>query len=360
MKPYTYSLLAAAIACSMAHGATAYTTPVGYLTVNIPANADTTIAPSLHQSALLQGASTGISGNVITCTATGAATNAFVNASPDTNAKTYVLVNSGALKGLRYPVTANDGTTVTVDGGATTLQAQGFATGDSFSVVPYWTLSSLFPSGTGVGQSTDLFSPTSFVLFSDQVGVGFNRAASKFYFYYTGDIDFPAGWYDNDNVFAGVQDTVAIDPSVLMTVRSGGTSSVVTVTGTVPNVTLATKILTDSGTNDEYLASPYPVDTTLAQSGLQSVVSAAPDVFNPTDLVFVYPDEAAGFNKGTSATYFYFGGDLDFPAGWYDADNVFSGAVTDPVLKAGRCFLVRKAGGTPASSTWTAPLPYSL
>ena len=359
----TYSLILAAASCGLAYGAaTAYTVPVGYITLNIPgAAADTNIAPSLSQAPLLQAASTGIAGNVITVAATGAATNAFINVLPDTNAKTYVLVRTGALAGLRFPVTANDATTITVNAGATDLQTLGVVNGDQVGVVPYWTLNTLFPAGAGVGQSNDIYNPSSYLLFSDQSGIGINRSASVVYFYNDGTDGNPAGWYDNDHIFSGLQDTVAIDPSVMMTIRSNpvGASTTLTITGTVPSTVLATVLLSGASANDENLGAPYPIDTSLTQSGLQSVVAGATDIFNPTEYVFVYADEAAGINKSASATYFYFVGDGDFAAGWYNNDNVFAGVVTDKVLKAGRSFTVRKAGGTPASSVWTAPLPYT-
>jgi hypothetical protein len=48
MKPYTYSLLAAIFACGMAQGAaTAYTTPVGYISHTIYGTASSGISPSL-------------------------------------------------------------------------------------------------------------------------------------------------------------------------------------------------------------------------------------------------------------------------------------------------------------------------
>jgi len=363
----TYSLILAAAACGMAYGAaTAYTVPVGYVTLTIPANADTTIAPSLTQAPLLQAASTGIADNVITVDATGAATNAFINVSPDTNAKTYVLVRSGPLAGLRFPVTANDATTITVNGGASTLQAQGFASTNQISVIPYWTLGTLFPGGAGVGVSSaasGIFSADGgYVMFSEQSSVGTNRANPTWYIYYAGDGDYPAGWYDNNLIFNGLQDTVALDPAVMMTIRSvAPTNATVTVTGTVPSTSLSTRIITAAASNEEYLGCPFPVDTTLAQSGLQAVVGAAPDVFDPTDLVYVYPDETPNVvNKSNSVAYFYFGGDGDFVAGWYDSNAVFSGIVTAPVLKAGRCFTIYKVGGTPGSTVWTSPLPYSI
>ena len=365
MKTTIYSILAAA-ACGMAFGQTAYTTPVGYTSLSIPAGSDTTISPSLSQAPLLQGASTDISGSVISIT-TGAADHAFINGGGDPNSKTYVLVRSGSLTGLRFPVTANTGTNVTVNGGATTLSDQGFLSGNLISVIPYWTLNTLFPAGLGVGASADLVNPTSFVLFSDQVNIAANRAPSKLYLYFAGDAenypDYPAGWYDNDNLDGGLQNTVAVDPSVLMTIRNSPAASV-TVTGEVPSVPLATKFLTSATVaNDELLGAPYPIDTTLQNSGLLAAIAPSADLVNPTDFVLVYNDTATGFNKAPGKLYFYFSGDAenypDYPAGWYDNDNLDGGLVTDPVLKGGRCFAVRKAPGVAAVNTWTAPLPYT-
>ena len=365
MKITYFSILAAA-ACGMAFGQTAYTTPVGYLSLTVPAGSDTTITPSLSRAPLLQGSSTSITGNVISI-ATAAANNAFIN-SGDPNAKTYVLVRSGALAGLRFPVTSNTGSTVTVNGGASTLQDQGFVGTDLVSVVPYWTLNTLFPGGLGVGVTADLVDATSLVLFSDQVNIAANRAPNKAYFYFGGDAenypDYPAGWYDNDNLDGGLQDTVAIDPAVLMTIRNSPATSV-TLTGEVPSVSLATKFLTSSTVaNDELVGSPYPTDTTLQNSGLQQAIAPTTDLVDAKDTIQVYNDTATGLNKAPSKVYFYFAGDAenypDYPAGWYDNDNLDGGLVTDTVLKGGRCFIIRKAPGVESVNTWTAPLPYTL
>jgi uncharacterized protein (TIGR02597 family) len=235
-------------------------------------------------------------------------------------------------------------------------------------VVPYWTLNTLFPAAAGVGASIDLVDPLSFVLFSDQQNVGANRAPAKFYFYFAGDAenypDYPAGWYDNDNLDGGLQNTVALDPAVAMTLRKSSATSI-TLTGEVASVPLATKFLTDASVaNDELLGAPYPVDTSLPESGLQSAIAPSTDLVDPKDFVMVNADDAAGFNKAPAKFYFYFAGDAenypDYPAGWYDNDNLDGGLVTGKVIKAGRSFIVRKAPGVAGANTWTAPLPYTL
>lgn len=357
MKPFhSFAMLAVIAAVGQAFAVDATTTPVGYVTLAIPANSDSTITPPLAAAPLYAGASTSISGNVVG--ATGLTSGAFVTTA------SYLRVTSGTLNGDFFPITANDGTTITVASGATTLQALGFASGDTFKVTPYWTLDTLFPGGAGVGGTADALNPTSFVFQADSAGTGANRASARVFFYCTGDVDngLPAGWYDNSDPFSGPVGSTQIDPTLQYTIRSASSASSVVVSGEVPSTKLVADVVRAATTNDNYLGAPFPVDTTLQQSGLQSVVAATSDVTNPTEFIFLKNDTATGVNKAASAVYFYCSGDVDngLPAGWYDNADPFAGAVTDPVLKAGRSIIVRKAPGSPAVLNWTAPLPYTL
>jgi uncharacterized protein (TIGR02597 family) len=350
----------AAAACGFANAqTTAYTTPVGYVSLDIPAAADSTFTAPLSKAPLLQAVSTAVSGNQITVSSTGAADGGFINAG-SSDAKTYILVTSGALTGLRFPVTANSGTSVTVNGGATSLQVQGFVSGDSISVVPYWTLGTLFPGGAGVGASQDIYDPLAYVLVSDQETVGTNRGTASIYFYADGTDSNPVGWRNLADPEGAIQDTVAIDPAITYTIRTGTAAQTLTISGQVPSTALATTVLTGSVSNDEYLSNPFPIDTTLAQSGLQSVISASSDIYDPTEYVLVNDDLAAGQNKGASAIYFYHNGADGNAAGWKDLADPEGANVTSAILKAGRCFTIRKASGSSSVTKWTAPVPYTL
>ena len=179
MKPiYSYALLAAFAAVGSASAVEAVTTPVGYMTIDVPASADTNFTPSLELPQVHSAASTSIAGDVVG--AAGLTSGAFVNGGA--NPKCYLQVTSGSLVGRTYPITANDGTTITVDGGATDLQTQGFSSGNTFKVVPYWTLSTLLPGGAGVGSTSDALNPNSFVFTNENTVTGANRAITKAYF----------------------------------------------------------------------------------------------------------------------------------------------------------------------------------
>lgn len=356
MKPFNFAVIAAALIGNTS-AQTATSVPAGYITISVPANSDTTITPSLTRSQLFSAAATGISADTVSVT--GISAGAF--ASP--NEACYLKVTSGALAGAFFPITANTSSTITVDAGDSTLQQLGFLNGNSIKVIPYWTLNTLFPDGAGVGGTSDALAPSSFVLESDYAGTGVNRASGKVFFYCTGDAEnnLSAGWYNNSDPFAGTVNNTPIDPSIQYIIRSVAAASVI-VAGQVPVTGAVTEIVTAVSQNDNYVAAPFPIDVSLQESGLQSVIASTSDVLAPTEYVFVYDDAASGINKAAGSAYFYCSGDSEnsLPAGWYNNADPFAGAVTTKVLKAGRAFVLRKAPSASAVLDWVSPLPYTL
>jgi uncharacterized protein (TIGR02597 family) len=194
------------------------------------------------------------------------------------------------------------------------------------------------------------------------LSVGQDRAASSTYFYYSGAEEAGTGWYNNDNLGAGIQNDLTIDPSMMATVRNlQGTANTVVVTGEVPTVTVKTPMITGASTNDNYLNTQLPIDITLGASGLSSVLTPATDIFSPIDIVFVYNDATAGFDKASFRTFFYYTGADEAGTGWYDNDNLGAGLQdASAVLKAGRAYVIRRAAGTPGTAQVATTIPYSL
>ena len=362
MKPKTILTgLAAALLAPSALFAqtTATTTPVGYVSLSIPAESDSTFSPALSQAPVLTTAATAVSGNTVSFSASGVVANSFINADP-TFTKSYLLITSGPLQGQRFPITGNTTTEITV-AATETLQTAGFLAGATFSVINNWTLQTLFPGGSGVGVSTDLYEPLGLVLVSDQASVGVNRASTGAYYYYVGDETFPAGWRDANDPEGQSYNDLPLDPTITYTIRTGASAQTLTLSGQVPSTKLVSYFVTAEEANDQYVSNPFPVDISLQSSGLQSAIVESTDIYDPKDLVFVYDETAEGVNKGASETYFYFAGDNDFAAGWRNANDPEGELVTSPVLKAGRCFTIRKqAAENPGEVVWSAPLPYTL
>lgn len=249
----------------------------------------------------------------------------------------------------------------------TELQTLGFASLDTIKVIPYWTLSTLFPTGAGVGVSPDPSDPSSFVMASS-LDYGANKPY-KLYLYCDGSLapDWVAGWYDNDDIYSGpTANNVRIDSSRMYAVRTIKVSAQqLVVTGQVPDVAPVVKVTVDTVTNDNYIASPYPVDVSLQASGLQSAIQAVDDPTAPIEFVYLYDENQILRNKPASKGYLYVTGNSpDWPAGWYDNDDVYSGPVAASdviVLKAGHGLVIRKAPYISAGSIpWTPDLPYTI
>ncbi len=363
MKPiYSYALLAALAAVSPALAVDATTTPVGYVTLAVPASGDTTIGQPLHRPPVFSGVSTGISGDTVNVGSGSFTASQFVYASPAQPNVHYILVKNGPLVGRYFEIESNTTDSLTVVAGATTLQDQGFTSTTEFTVIPYWTLNTLFPSGQGVGTTTaDIFDPVAFVQFKN-LSIGQDRAASSTYFYYSGTEEAGTGWYNNDDLGAGLQNDLIIDPSFVATVRNlQSTPTEVVVSGVVPSVTIKTPIITGSDINDNYVSTQLPVDISLAESGLSAVVTPATDIFSPVDVVFVYNDEASGYDKASSRTFFYYSGTEEAGTGWYDNDDLGAGLQdASKVLKAGRAYVARLAGGNPGTAQAATTIPYTL
>jgi uncharacterized protein (TIGR02597 family) len=368
----TYSLLAAAAACGVASAqTTAYTTPVGYVTVTVPAQTDTPISLPLERPAVFSGASTGISGNVISVAANSFAASAYVYSNPAQTNTYMVQVSSGSLAGRSFKVTGNGTGSVTVDPvGDQTLEVQGFASTDNIVIRPYWTLNTLLPAGGAIGPSP-FDNPGSQVFFtvnSPTEAVGVNRSSTSQFYYDDGsDNTFPFDgtpqWADQN--FSAANDNI-IDPSNGLAIRNVSASPLsIVVTGTVPSISNSALVVSSVQSNDHVVQQPYPVDITLngsqlAQSG---AVKPTTDWTSPTDLVLVYNPEATGFNPSAAKVYNYitdpaFADDFGLPVpGWYDSS--FAPANDDVLPFAGGIVIRKEPGASFQANTWKAPLPYT-
>lgn len=363
MKPYTYSLLAAAFACGMAQGAaTAYTTPVGYVTLEVPASGDTNIGQPLQRPSTFAAAASSVVADTVGISTSALTVNQFVYSPPGQPNSYYLRITSGALAGRTFEVLSNTVNSITVD---TDLQALGFASSNTFSITPYWTLGTLFPAGAGVGASTDELEPVAFVSFVDYSAVGANKSAAATYFYYQGAALNGDGWYNNDNTAAGKQDNLTLEPFQIAIVRNlEATAKEVVVTGTVPSTGTESLVFGKTSVNDSYFAIQMPIDVTLGQSGLiaSGAVTTSTDELEPVDLVSTYDETASQFNKAAAKTYFHYTGVGLSGTGWYDNDNTAAGIQDNVIsLKAGRQILIRKSAVvSPSTIENITPIPYSL
>ena len=204
-------LYGAALLTSSAFAQGVATDPVGYVTYDVAANSDVKFGSPLERSALLLDAAEAvISGTITTSVDASAATDGH-----------YVQFTSGGLAGSWYQVSTADTSSITV---AEDLTALGAVGGDSFKVVPFWTLGTLM---SGFPGSTNPSAPEALVLVNDVTSEGLNPSSSASYWYYSGETGPPQGFYDSDNPSAGVQDSITIPAGAAFVVRRGASSDAV-------------------------------------------------------------------------------------------------------------------------------------
>jgi uncharacterized protein (TIGR02597 family) len=340
-------LLAVAALLSFSSLSAVETDPVGYLTFTAADAADTKFGLPMEQAAVLA--------TSVDSVATGTVT-VSVDASATSDSH-YLQFSDGALAGQWFQVSASSATSITV---AEDLEALGAAASDSFRVIPFWTLSTLF--GTDFPVSTNVFAADAQVLGNDVTGVGINKAPNANYAYHDGSSGFvAAGWFDVNNAFGGSADDQKLAPNTFITIRNqSGSEFSLVLAGAVPTVALSTGIVADpSSQNDNLVYNPYPADIQLSLSSLTDVVDVSTNVFSPLTQVVVY-ESFSGLNPSPSANYAYHDGSSGFvAAGWFNVNNAFGGTQDTVTIPQGGAFIIRKGAGTP-SGYWTASLPYTL
>jgi uncharacterized protein (TIGR02597 family) len=328
----SYSLLAAAMACGMAQGqTTAYTTPVGYVTLgdttigqpSVKGNTDVLLTATLERPAVFAGLVSGVTGGVTIDIQGTPGLTASIVATPHV-----AKITSGSKAGFYALIASNDTDSVTVTL-PTGQSLSGVVSGDKVEIRPAWTASSFF-AGSNLPADTELYQ------FSG-VSPGIN-VASDFIYVYDG-----TSWLD-----AGTGDPVdpVIYPGEQFVLRNVAAAPIpaLVVSGEVPRLGV-TNVITNFGPGQQDL--PFgvlsPVNQTLAQAGLISVASA-------DDELNIYDNSLAGINKAASILLVFDGVD------WLDAGT------GDPVgpafsIKSGDGFVYRRAAGKPTVN-WTSVPSY--
>jgi uncharacterized protein (TIGR02597 family) len=296
----------------------------------------------------------------VLATSVDSVTSGVVTVSVDASAASdshYLQFSDGSLAGQWFQVSSSTVDSITV---AEDLEALGATASDTFRVIPFWTLSTLF--GTDFPVSTDPFTPVAEILGNDVTGIGINKAPASNYAYHDGSSGFvSAGWFDVSNAFGGTVDDLKLAPNTFITIRNqSGSNFSLVLAGAVPTVALSTGVVSDpSSRNDNLVYNPYPADIQLSLSALTEVVDVSTDPFSPLTEVVVY-ESFTGLNPAPTANYAYHDGSSGFvAAGWFNVSDAFGGTQDTVTIPQGGAFIIRKGAGTP-SGYWTASLPYTL
>lgn len=354
MKTTLYSLLAAA-ACGMALGQTAYTTPVGYVSMNVTgggtvaAPSQSFIGPSLANSVIFQGLSLGTgTGSTVNFSGTPFTLAQFgLNSSGE--AKFYAEVVTGPNAGLWSDIASNTTSSITCDDAIASVFAS-----QQIVIRQHHTLASLF----GTTSATVAFKAAASISSADELSLqnSLTQVPSIFFFSnFDGDEDgFEDGWLTasgnpaSDKVISPM-DGIKVKrkaAGALAIVQSGNVNlipvkipiyqglNVLPVNRAVGS-SLRLSPLTASG------ASGGRTGSNLLGSGMTGAAS------------LTGADELTVLTNGIPVIYFYttFDGDEDgFPDGWVKSNGDPAG---DLVIPEGSGLRIKRKIAGPF--TWTIP-----
>jgi uncharacterized protein (TIGR02597 family) len=223
---------------------------------------------------------------------------------PNNYAPYFAFLVTGAQAGAWFTITNNDASNLYVT--LTPENASLAAAGDQVTIVPFWTLNTVWPNGTGVVATTLSSSPKSEVLFPSIGSVGINLSPEATYYFYNNNwrkVGPPSSSNFND---------VAILPDQYVTLRSNGTtpSTNFLALGAVVTNNIRIPVYANSVANgnkqDNYIGIYRPTTLTLDQSGLASMVVTTTLSSSPKDEVLVYTNAVSGENKSPVGTYFFY------------------------------------------------------
>lgn len=323
-------IFALVLAHALCAADTAYSPPVGGMTMQAAANTDTFMSPALARTAAWVGKVASVSGNDIVMAGT-----PNWNAGVFTTSFHYVRALSGAHAGQYFSITANTPSALTVDSAGLNLGA--IVAGDVVEVVPYWTLGAFFPAdsaGTAFIASASPLSRQTEVLFYDGDAVGINRATSATFFFYNG------AWRKVGASAATSFDSTIIYPDVFFIQRNKAAATTQRALGRVQPGAVGTVIVADvSSKNDNYMALAFPVNVTLDGSGLATLgFTASTSPLSRKDELLWFDPAGTGINRPATATYYLYNGAWRKVGASASVD--FGPSVE---LTAGKGFVIRKA-----------------
>lgn len=333
------------------YGAAASTPIFGTYKVECPADSDTYIGISATRSPEFTGTVQSVIASSFKVVANGEPNwqvNKFVFS--DTQANHYYLkFTSGALEGAWYDINSNDAYSLSIDIGSEEFAK--IAEGDSFQIIPHWTMETLFPEGGGFIKSLTgrpsgaslLYRYTKFTEDGVVCPVGINRALAYSYLYVQRD---PINGWRNGSDLSEDSSNEVIEPNSVIKVSQPAETSIITLNGIIPECATSFELFTmlgeegESQPQDIYVATPSAVDIKMSDLTECLVGSGAfaTGVRAGTDFVYIYRNERIGKNLTQDDSCWYIKrGDVER---WVDEDQGDGGGC---VLKAGGIIVIRKA-----------------
>jgi uncharacterized protein (TIGR02597 family) len=313
------------------------------------ANSDTLVGLPFTRAPEYVGSVQSVSGNNLTVTGNpGWMANQFVYVSGSQSKTYYVLIGAGAngtvnpKEGCIYAITANSANSLTL-----TLNGDDISTipaNSLVSIIPYWTLGTVFPTTNAGVSYTPTASTRSFqteVLIPNYSGVGVNLAYSSTYYYIKSGTN--TGWrLFGDSATKDHSDDILLPDGYVVVRNSNGAPTLpLALTGTVLSGKVTSPEATGaSAAQDNPTAMIRPINVALNDTGLNPTSGsfvATTSTRSLKDQLLLYNDSQVSYNKAPSATYFYMNNAWRL---FGDSTTVDHGA---DLIPAGSALIIRKA-----------------
>jgi len=335
------------------------TAPVGYCKLGaydsggnylgLLGNSDTLISIPFTRASEYTGTIASVSSNVVTINgATGWAVNQFVYKQATQPKTYYAQIGPGAggtvnpKEGCIYTVSANTAGTLSLNLNGDVISS--IPTNSQITLIPYWTLGTVFPSSSMNTSFTATTSTRNFqtqILIPNYSAVGVNLAYSLCYYFINSGSNI--GWrLFGDATTTDHSDDILV-PNGYFVVRNDNKAP--TLPLIVQGSVLTGKMTTSESTlanqaQDNAAAMIRPVDVPLTNSGLTPldgsfVATASTNYFQ--DQLLIYDNAQIAINKSPSAVYYYMNN------GWrLEGDSTTTDHGSDE-LPAGSALTIRKS-----------------
>lgn len=241
----------------------------------------------------------------------------------------YVRFTSGKLEGAWFNIVSNSPYSLVLEISKNELSA--VAEGDSFEIIPHWTLNTLFPDGGSLTKSSDYASGTNCSIIAKYTYLdgngelmlpeGSNRTFQKFFYYR--QRNGISEWRERGSGETSFNDEI-VEPNSFILLRQpeGVADMELSFAGRVSNAPTALEIgnLSPDSGQDNYIALPSAGDVKLSELTETLIDSGAMNSSSyaviPKDVLCVYDNSESKTNRAASYHYFYYSGNSS-PRGWY-------------------------------------------
>ena len=343
------------------------TSAMGYLPIGLQSGSDTLTGIPFTRAPEFIGSVASISGNVLKMRGTPAWSVdqfAFVSGSQP---KTYYVqigthpsVNPN--EGRIYEVRGNLGDSLAIDSNGDDLSA--IAAGTPVSIIPYWTLNTLFPASDANVSFTpghSAFALKTQIVLPNTSGEGINLAPVDAYYFISKGAN--VGWRKASDPITADHGDDPLPPDVYLIIRnpSDATALSLTITGTIAPKTMTTPLSTVvESLQDNYVTLARPVATTLDGLGLSPAAGnfvASPTAVEMKDQLLLFAPGTPGINPAPTRSYFYISDGAN--VGWRSSDDAITTDHGTDVIPAGCAMIIRKSKTTDgATNFWLNSMTY--